>query len=178
MAAGVPGWPLAKSSIWELGLLTLTGTIFGILALPLIVSDVSLSGAAFAFILMVIISTALLGFYSGQQVARAFVLYACFFAVYAAIFIGLIKLVSSLSVSDVSLWPAFCGAYVLAWLAGFITPGAPAGIGVRELVLLFLLKGAIAEADLIFIVLLGRMVTVLGDSLFFLYSSTISTEKF
>ncbi|MDZ7598490.1 MAG: hypothetical protein U5J82_09410 [Desulfobacterales bacterium] len=30
---------------------------------------------------------------------------------------------------------ALCGAYVIAWLAGLVTPGAPAGVGVRELVL-------------------------------------------
>jgi hypothetical protein len=34
------------------------------------------------------------------------------------------------------------GSYVIAWLAGFVTPGAPAGIGVREAVLVILLATA------------------------------------
>lgn len=178
MAAGLPGWPLAKSSVWELGLLTLAGAMFGVLALPLVVSSVSVSNVAITFVVTVIASAILLGRYSGQLAARAFVWYVCFFSASAAIFVGLIKLVSSLSLSDASMWLAFGGAYVLAWLAGFITPGAPAGVGVRELVLLFLLKGEIAEADLVFIILLGRMVTVLGDFLFFLSSSIISKRNF
>ena len=33
----------------------------------------------------------------------------------------------------------FTGAYVIAWLAGLVTPGAPAGVGVRELVMYALL---------------------------------------
>jgi uncharacterized membrane protein YbhN (UPF0104 family) len=64
--------------------------------------------------------------------------------------------------------PALYGAYVLAWLAGLVTPGAPAGVGVREIVLLFLLGGKIADADLLLAVVLGRGVTVLGDLLFFI----------
>lgn len=173
MAAGLPGWPLAKSSVWELGLLTLAGAMFGVLALPLVVSSVSVSNVAITFVVTVTASAILLGRYSDRSAARAFVWYVCFFSASAAIFAGLIKLVSSLSLSDASMWLAFGGAYVLAWLAGFITPGAPAGVGVRELVLLFLLKGEVAEADLVFIILLGRMVTVLGDFLFFLSSNII-----
>jgi len=45
-------------------------------------------------------------------------------------------------------------------------PGAPAGVGVRELVLLFLLKNVVAEAELLLAVVLGRLVTVMGDLLF------------
>lgn len=177
MAAGLPGWPLAKSSVWELGLLTLAGAVFGVLALPLVVSNVPVQNAVIIFVLTAIAATIFLDRYSGRLAARAFIWYVCFFSASAAIFVGLIKLVSSLSLSDASMWLAFGGAYVLAWLAGFITPGAPAGVGVRELVLLFLLKGEVAEADLVFIILLGRMVTVLGDFLFFLSSSIISKRN-
>jgi glycosyltransferase 2 family protein len=38
---------------------------------------------------------------------------------------------------------------------------------VRELVLLFLLKGLVSEADLLLAVMLGRVVTVAGDLAFF-----------
>ena len=58
------------------------------------------------------------------------------------------------------------GAYVLAWLAGLVTPGAPAGVGVRELVLLALLKGSVGQTELLLAVLLGRLVTVGGDVAF------------
>ena len=178
MAAGVPGWSLAKSSVWELGLLAFTGAVFGVLALPLVFSKVTVPNAAIMFTISAITTTFLLGHYLGRQIARSFIWYVLFFSVSAAIFEGLIKLVSSVSFSNASLWPSFCGAYVLAWLAGFITPGAPAGLGVRELVLLFLLKGEVAEADLLLTIVAGRIVTVLGDSLFFLFSSAISKTEY
>jgi hypothetical protein len=39
---------------------------------------------------------------------------------------------------------------------------------VRELVLLFLLKGLVLDSDLLLAVLISRVVTVAGDVLFFL----------
>jgi uncharacterized membrane protein YbhN (UPF0104 family) len=56
---------------------------------------------------------------------------------------------------------------VLAWLAGLVTPGAPAGMGVRELVLLFMLNGIVIEEDLLMAIVLSRIVTVMGDVLYF-----------
>ena len=61
----------------------------------------------------------------------------------------------------------------MAWLAGLLTPGAPAGIGVRELVLVLLLKGIVPEAELLLAVLLSRLVTVGGDLLFYLVAMAI-----
>ena len=71
-----------------------------------------------------------------------------------------------------------CGAYVIAWLAGLVTPGAPAGIGVREAVLLFLLGNVLPHADLLLAVLIGRMVTVFGDTIYFAISSFIKVDNF
>ncbi|MGA8148752.1 MAG: hypothetical protein WB870_14465 [Gallionellaceae bacterium] len=177
MAAGVPGWHLAKSSIWELGLLTLAGAVYGVLALPLVISSVPASNVVFAFVLTVSAAAALLGHASGRPVARAFVWHVSFFAVSAALFAALIKLVSSLSLADASLWFALGGAYVLAWLAGFVTPGAPAGVGVRELVLLFLLQGRVSGADLLLAIVLGRAITVSGDGVFFVLASLLKGGK-
>jgi uncharacterized membrane protein YbhN (UPF0104 family) len=71
----------------------------------------------------------------------------------------------------------YCGAFVVAWLVGLVTPGAPAGVGVRELVLMALLKGLVPEDDLLMAVLLSRVVTVGGDGLFFLVVSLFSVRK-
>ncbi len=173
MAAGVPGWPLAKSSIWELALLTLAGAVIGMLALPLAAAGLSVPLAAIAFGLAVIGIVALLGRHFGRTAAQAFAWYVFFFAVSAALFVGLIKLVSTQPAPDVSLWLSVGGAYVLAWLAGFVTPGAPAGVGVRELVLMFLLQGLVNEADLLLVIVLGRAITVSGDLAFFLFASLL-----
>ncbi|MCY1448795.1 hypothetical protein D9M71_654970 [compost metagenome] len=48
-----------------------------------------------------------------------------------------------------------------------MTPGAPAGVGIRELALLLLLGNSVAEADLMLAILLGRIVTIVGDLFFF-----------
>ena len=61
-----------------------------------------------------------------------------------------------------------CGSYVVAWLACLVTPGAPAGVGIREVVLFTLLNPVVSEADLLAAIIFGRIVTVGGDVLFYL----------
>jgi uncharacterized membrane protein YbhN (UPF0104 family) len=176
MAAGVPAWPLAKSSVWELSLISVTGGLFGLLVLPLLVPVAVLPGIG-AFTIVVCIVAAGMWRYIGPLVAQAYVWYVGFLTVSGVLFVGvLLLLVSERSIGESSLWVPLGGAYVIAWLAGLVTPGAPAGLGVREVVLLFLLKGNIAEADLLLAVLLGRVVTVVGDFSFFLFSSFVTRD--
>jgi hypothetical protein len=58
-------------------------------------------------------------------------------------------------------------SFIIAWLCGLVVIGAPGGIGVREVVLFFLLKRTIPEADLIIIVVLHRFCTITTDILSF-----------
>ena len=53
-------------------------------------------------------------------------------------------------------------------LAGFVTVGAPAGIGVREAAIILALSGTMGEPTAITVALLFRVLTTLGDVLFFL----------
>jgi hypothetical protein len=165
MAAGVSAWLLVKSAVWELGSLSLAGAVLAFLALPFVLPWVSIAWATVAFASAVGIIAFGLNYLRGPPAVCAFVWHVTFLAVSGLLFVGLIQLL----VDDLSRlhWVALCGAFVLAWLAGLVTPGAPAGVGVRELVLLFLLKGAISEADLVLTVVLGRVVTVAGDFGFF-----------
>jgi hypothetical protein len=57
--------------------------------------------------------------------------------------------------------------FAVAWVAGFVTPGAPGGLGVREAVMLLFLAPIVGESVGLVSVLLFRIVTVLGDLLFF-----------
>lgn len=61
------------------------------------------------------------------------------------------------------------GVAPVAWLAGFLTPGAPGGIGVREVVLMALLGSAALQGDGALIAALFRLSNFSGDLLFFLY---------
>jgi uncharacterized membrane protein YbhN (UPF0104 family) len=71
----------------------------------------------------------------------------------------------------------YCGAFVVAWIVGLVAPGAPAGVGVRELVLIVLLKGLVLEVELLMAVLLSTVVTVVSDRLFSLLVSLYSSRK-
>jgi uncharacterized membrane protein YbhN (UPF0104 family) len=177
LAAGVPGWPLAKASVWELGLISITGALFSILVLPQVLPAASASIAIVVFIGVLGMVAIVLKRYIGLPIARALGWYTIFLTTSGMVFVGLLLLFvneSSVTPSQVFL---FCGAFVIAWLAGLVTPGAPAGIGVRELVLLFLLKGLVLESDLLLAVFLSRVVTIAGDVLFFLAALCLPSRE-
>ncbi|WP_197456805.1 hypothetical protein [Cephaloticoccus primus] len=166
-AAGLPSGGLIKSTFWELGLIAVAGSLFSPLLVPL------LWGATpylFSLGLWGVVLSSALFFIRrifSAEVSCALLWHCVFFVVSGSVFIALLGTVSSIDF-PAPLWPALCGSYVISWLAGFITPGAPAGVGVREFVLLFLLKGLVTESDLLLVIVLGRAVTVVGDVLFFL----------
>lgn len=64
-------------------------------------------------------------------------------------------------------WYRFAWGYALAWVAGFLVPGAPAGLGIREVVLVWLYGPEIGQGIVIGLAFLLRMVTGLGDVLAF-----------
>jgi uncharacterized membrane protein YbhN (UPF0104 family) len=177
MAVGISGWTLAKSSIWELGLISVAGAMFGVLTLPLLIPNLSIIISAGLFAAAVVAAVIVVRRFGGVQIVRAFSWHLAFLALSGLVFTALIGLlVESTTISGVK-WLAVCGAYVVAWLIGLITPGAPAGVGVRELVLLFLLKDTITEAELVLVVLLGRTVTVTGDLLAFVFATLMSSDS-
>jgi len=53
--------------------------------------------------------------------------------------------------------------YIIAWLFGFVVPGAPGGIGVREAVLIMLLGAYVREEQLALAIIVHRIITILGD---------------
>jgi uncharacterized membrane protein YbhN (UPF0104 family) len=57
---------------------------------------------------------------------------------------------------------AIVGGTALAWLAGFIVPGSPAGLGVRDAVLLFYLEPLVGNSAAAVVVTL-RVITIIVD---------------
>ncbi len=53
--------------------------------------------------------------------------------------------------------------YAVAWAAGFLIPGAPAGLGVREVILLALLTPIVGAATAIMLSLVHRLMSALVD---------------
>ncbi len=167
LSAGLPGKTLTQSMAWELGLLTLAGSILGVLALPLLYAKLSLPMCLFLFLFTTCSTGAMLWIRFSYLVTRAFTCFICFLGLSGLLFDGLLYVVQTPALAHTFPWLTLCGAYAIAWLIGFLTPGAPAGVGIREIVLLFLLKTVVQESDLLLAVMLGRVVTVVGDTLFF-----------
>jgi len=94
----------------------------------------------------------------GRTWLAAGALYALFFLLMAAILWFLAQLTGH------ALPMALClAAATVPWLLGFVTPGAPGGLGVREAAMLILLRPVMPPADGLLLVMTLRMVTLLGD---------------
>ena len=65
----------------------------------------------------------------------------------------------------------FVGAFAGSWILGFVAPGAPAGLGIREAMLSAWLSGVLAPADVVLIVVMLRIATTVGDLLNFAWGS-------
>jgi glycosyltransferase 2 family protein len=61
---------------------------------------------------------------------------------------------------------AIGAAYLVAWTVGYVVPGAPGGLGVREATLLGLLASTTAAPGVLALALATRFITTLGDALF------------
>ena len=59
------------------------------------------------------------------------------------------------------------GAYLISWLAGFLTPGSPGGIGVREVAMSAIMAGQIGMDIIMPGIIIYRIVTTIGDFLAF-----------
>lgn len=70
----------------------------------------------------------------------------------------------------------FVGAFAASWIVGFLAPGAPAGLGVREAVLSLWLGTVMPPAQAVLLVIALRIATTLGDLLNFL-AGGIATAK-
>lgn len=55
--------------------------------------------------------------------------------------------------------------YIISWVLGFIVPGAPGGIGIREMVLTLLVGPVVGQELVVTIALIHRLITIIGDFL-------------
>jgi hypothetical protein len=176
MSAGLSASVLAKSTIWELGALAIAGSLFGWLILPLTLTGISEVASVLLLLSSAILIAVLLRKIVGNLPIWSFVCQLLFLAISGMVFVALLDLIAEGEGLILRHFLMISGAYILAWLIGLVTPGAPAGVGVREMILLLLLKGLITEMDLLTAILLGRLVTVAGDLIFFVAASLIPNK--
>ena len=60
--------------------------------------------------------------------------------------------------------------YILSWAAGFVIPGAPGGIGVREVVITYLTRNDPIQEAVLLAMVVHRISTVLGDLFGYLWA--------
>lgn len=103
---------------------------------------------------------------------RASTAYLLFFSV-AGILYGVVLNTLGIPLS-VPLLMTACAAFSFAWIVGFVTPGAPGGLGVREALLILLLSPSVGESVATAAALLYRFVTLAAEFLYFLSASAFS----
>lgn len=176
MSRGIGGWVLARSSFWELALLCLSGSLFGVLVLPAFCPGNLETLACALFLLLGLLSVLLINRFVGRFAAQALLMYLGFLAISGAIFVVLISVVNVDGAAKFN-WAFLAGTFVVAWLIGLITPGAPAGVGVREAVIAIILNGALPMREILLVVMFGRLVTVSGDILFCIVASRLQRDN-
>lgn len=62
------------------------------------------------------------------------------------------------------------GFFVMSWLIGYVTPGAPGGIGVREFIMTVFLGSYFPESTLLTVVILFRVLCIVADVISYLSS--------
>jgi len=97
---------------------------------------------------------------SQPSLARAFMLYC---AMYLGMGIGLTLLAHFLLPGAPHDYWLLIAAFALAWVVGFVTPGAPGGLGVREGLMLLMLAPVYTAASAGVLVIALRIATTLGD---------------
>jgi hypothetical protein len=177
VADGLPGALLAKSIFWELLLLASCGAIFGVLVLPSFWKPFSQLIAIIVFFAVGFGYFLLVYFKINRWIGRSIGLYMAFLIISGFVFLFIANQVAGYNWNDAGIAVSAIGAYVFAWLIGLITPGAPAGAGIREVVLFLFLKGVFSEQDLLMVIVLTRVATILGDFLFFLFAMIMKKNK-
>jgi len=103
--------------------------------------------------------------------ARILLLQACSFTLGA---IALWLAVQAVSPVSLAMPASVLGVYAIAWLVGFLVPGAPAGLGIREALLVVGLSTLFGNDMAVLGTALFRLVTLMGDGLAFLAGLALS----
>ena len=105
---------------------------------------------------------------SAVSLATMAALEIAFFTASAGLIAGLAMVMGAAGPADL---PMIAAAYLVSWVVGFVVPGAPGGLGVREAVFLHLMATTVATPTALALALLARLVTTLGDLWFSLLAS-------
>ena len=98
---------------------------------------------------------------------------ACYFPFFILNGVSLALLLSLSHSVGVRAAAELTGIWSLCWLAGYVTPGAPGGLGVREAALLYGLSATCSRPEAAAIAVEMRLVSTLGDVLLWLAATSL-----
>jgi len=114
----------------------------------------------------------------GEKVTRlknVLLLHAAFFLISGALFFIVVANHSQeISLSGFGLIIVISAA---AWILGFITPGAPAGVGIREAIIVLTLTQLTDSSVAVIAAIIYRLITVLGDVVFFISARALTQRR-
>ncbi|MDP2344018.1 MAG: lysylphosphatidylglycerol synthase domain-containing protein [Deltaproteobacteria bacterium] len=91
---------------------------------------------------------------------------------------GSLFLVADATWPALALSPTQCiFGFALAWVVGFVTPGAPGGVGVREAVFLIVLGASSGVAVAASLAIVSRLLSILGDVLTFAIARAVDRSS-
>jgi hypothetical protein len=107
------------------------------------------------------------------RVAQAGLLHAAFFGVAGLVLWGVAAAIGG----PTALGPITAiSTMAMAWWVGFVTPGASAGVGVREAVLVLALGPKLGSDGALLVALALRVITTCGDLVFFALCSLVRCD--
>jgi len=165
---GISSKQLAKASIMEITLLVVASSAYIALLASAIFEQINFYYALILFFLLLVVFTLVIRTRLNTYTYQAFNLYTVFLFFSGIIFVILCHLLTSVSINIQDSF-LLLGIFIGAWLIGIVTPGAPAGLGVREYILILALDGMFLESEFLWITVLSRFITTIGDVIYFLY---------
>lgn len=180
---------VALTLLFESLTLSLTAVFFGYLwgrkyAFPVEITDFY----ALCILIVLMFLTIFLIAFLRQKTTIVFLTYRTFISIFlincisfllhgSAIYLIAVHLVH---VDNISLLQCTYG-FALSFLIGYILPGAPGGIGVREYSFVVLFNPFILEVDALQIIIIYRLISVVGDAIIFIltmmYKRRFSVDK-
>ncbi|GHC68067.1 hypothetical protein [Limoniibacter endophyticus] len=166
-AVGIPQKKLALSSLIEVFFLTLAAASYAPTVLPTYFAWISREVSLLLCLLTISIGLIVTALLKPAALSKSGLGYWTQVLTSSSIFVGVYLLAGG----TVSSWDQFfviAGGFSVAWLIGLLTPGAPAGLGVREAAIVLFLAEVAPAPIVLKAALLGRLVTTIGDLLFYL----------
>lgn len=160
---------IAKSTFIEIVFLAINGCLLSILAAPIYFHFLSPIYYLFAWLAIATIYLIFIKLRFNSHLFSSSVLQLLYLFLNAFVYFSFFIFLDETPLTLLNFF-FIIGAFVLSWLVGYVTPGAPGGLGVREAVLLLIFSNTIQQNDLLLVVVFGRLSNITSDVVIFLIS--------